>query len=914
MSGSITFEIATRAVATALLHSVWQGATAAAVAAVAVRLLGPARAQARYVVACAALLAVLGAWTATATRSALHQLASSAPATAAPQAIQPVLGPGPLDFGSAIRVLEGADPTPAGTQPSWAARLERWVTAAVPLWFAGVVLLSLRAAVGWVALERMRRIHLTPVAHDLAARVAALASRLRVSRPVRVAHSAAVRVPSVVGWLRPIVLLPASVLTGLSPAQLDAVLAHELAHVRRHDFAVNALQTAAEVLLFYHPACWWLSRRIRVEREHCCDDIAVAVCGDRLTYASALADLETLRQRPALALAATDGPLLQRVRRLVAPADDEGSPAWGALALPLVVVAIVTGGMVVTKAQRAPEQLRVPGLGRTIPGDRGVIEGRVVETGTGRPISGARVEVRGPSDQQYVTTDQSGRYRTRPLIPGPYAVSVTAAGHATAFYDGRAGVMSERSVIADSASFSGPPSAPPRITLTGNVEILASTQVDVGSGSLVSGIDLAMHPNAQLSGRILDDRGRGLSGAYIQLVATGAAGAGPLPRVTFARSDAEGVYHVTAAPGDYVVRAYVSSTVRPSRNPALAYTATFYPGVSSREAAQMIRLDSGAGQYDVDFALLSDRTVRVSGTLIDPAGHGFEGVSVALRGVPPAPSGEISVPLTLNARGEFDARDVVPGTYAVSVTDPFRPARWKAALAPVEIADDVTAWEIRAVAPASIAGRVVKDPRSTGRVNLAQTVISFTNRVESAGMGMSAFNLDQDGSFHGDVPTGPSSLLVMGPAGWNMRSIRLDGVEVFGSPIDLAPGSHEIEVVITDRFASVNGMVVDRRGAPLGGFDVVLFPRDDTRWLFASPLIRQTRSRQNGRFELTLLPPGDYLAVATEGVPFLMLGDPAAPLRRLYPIATRLTVADTEQKTISIRASPAPEGLQRFPP
>src|SRR6185503_3255220 len=202
---------------------------------------------------------------------------------------------------------------------------------------------------------------------------------------------------------------------GLSPAQLDAVLAHELAHIRRHDFAVNALQTAADVLLFYHPACWWLSRRIRVEREHCCDDIAVAVCGDRLAYAAALADLEALRQPPALALAATDGPLLRRVRRLVTPPEPGGSPGWAALALPLAVVAIVIGGVVVTTAQQAPEQVRVPGMGRTIPGDRGVITGQVVEAGTGRPIAGARVEARGPSDQLYVTTDQAGRYETRPL-------------------------------------------------------------------------------------------------------------------------------------------------------------------------------------------------------------------------------------------------------------------------------------------------------------------------------------------------------------------------------------------------------------------------------------------------------------------------------------------------------------------
>ena len=139
-------------------------------------------------------------------------------------------------------------------------------------------------------------------------------------------------------------------------------------------------------------------------------------------------------------------------------------------------------------------------------------------------------------------------------------------------------------------------------------------------------------------------------------------------------------------------------------------------------------------------------------------------------------------------------------------------------------------------------------------------------------------------------------------------------MDVFGYPLEVTSGAHEIEVVVTDRLPSVNGVVVDRRGTPLAGFDVVLFPEDATRWYFMSPLIRQTRSHQNGQFEMPQLPAGDYLAVATEGVPMILLGDPALTLRRLQSIGTRLKVGDGEQKTISIRASPTPEGLVRFAP
>ena len=165
-------------------------------------------------------------------------------------------------------------------------RRRTWLPAAVLIWIAGVTLLSARLAAGWLIVERLRRRSTRAVSAPLAARVAKMARQLRVTRPVRALESAIVDVPTVVGWLRPVILLPASALAGLSPAQLEAVIAHELAHVRRHDL-VNLLQTVVETLLFYHPAVWWLSHRIRIERENCCMTIAVELCGDRVAYAHA---------------------------------------------------------------------------------------------------------------------------------------------------------------------------------------------------------------------------------------------------------------------------------------------------------------------------------------------------------------------------------------------------------------------------------------------------------------------------------------------------------------------------------------------------------------------------------------------------------------------------------------------------
>ena len=188
----------------------------------------------------------------------------------------------------------------------------------------------------------------SPAAEGLQQIVARLSRRLHIGRGVRLLESTLVDVPTVIGWLKPVVLLPASALAGLSPQQLEAILAHELAHIRRHDYLVNLLQTLVETLLFYHPAVWWLSRRIRVERENCCDDLAVSLCGDPVTYATALADLEELRgaARPAfLAMAATGGSLLQRVRRLLgAPSHAGRAPGWLAGSATILVMLGIAAG------------------------------------------------------------------------------------------------------------------------------------------------------------------------------------------------------------------------------------------------------------------------------------------------------------------------------------------------------------------------------------------------------------------------------------------------------------------------------------------------------------------------------------------------------------------------------------------
>src|SRR6266849_5654657 len=187
----------------------------------------------------------------------------------------------------------------------------------VEAWFLGVLLLSLRTAGGLFLIERMRRKEIKPVGGELYERCVALQRRMGLDRVIQYCECHRLDAPAVLGWFRPVVLLPVRVLTGLTEEQIEAVIAHELAHIRRLDCFVNLFQIAAETLLFYHPAVWWVSQRIRAERENCCDDEAIFICGDALNYARALTLMEEWRTAPALMMAANRSPLAERVVRLL---------------------------------------------------------------------------------------------------------------------------------------------------------------------------------------------------------------------------------------------------------------------------------------------------------------------------------------------------------------------------------------------------------------------------------------------------------------------------------------------------------------------------------------------------------------------------------------------------------------------
>jgi hypothetical protein len=220
---------------------------------------------------------------------------------------------------------------------------------------------------------RLRRQRVQPIADDLLKTCLALQRRLGVSHAVRYVCSKAAQAPAVFGWLRPVVVLPLSALAGLSPWQIEAIIAHELAHVKRWDLLVNAFQIVTETLLFYHPAVWWVNRVIRNEREHCCDDIAVQMCGNAHDYARALAQLEESRSASVWAMAANGGVLTSRIGRLLGLNRAARSMSAGGLAVigGLCVAGILMAGTTVAQLQGSETQIQ--SVQRSVPAPSAII-------------------------------------------------------------------------------------------------------------------------------------------------------------------------------------------------------------------------------------------------------------------------------------------------------------------------------------------------------------------------------------------------------------------------------------------------------------------------------------------------------------------------------------------------------------
>ena len=319
-----------------LLAFCWQGAVVAVVLWSGLQLLAGRSARARYAAACCALalLVALPLLTFWHMAGVEYRLTLHGAGVAAASAL--VVGAGAGDASWTGHLAAALEP------------MLPWVMLA---WMVGCAVFMLRLSVGIGVTRKLRLMAVSPVAEELQAIFTGLKQRLGVTRTVVLMHSALVQVPTVIGWLRPMVLIPVSCFAGMPLEQVEAILCHELAHIRRHDYLVSVAQSVVEALLFYHPGVWWISQQVRRERECCCDDVAVTVGGDALAYARALTALEARRSTyPQVMLGADGGVLTMRIKRLLIA---EGSSTAGQVAAVVVLGLLAVSGLGIVSTARA---------------------------------------------------------------------------------------------------------------------------------------------------------------------------------------------------------------------------------------------------------------------------------------------------------------------------------------------------------------------------------------------------------------------------------------------------------------------------------------------------------------------------------------------------------------------------------
>ena len=327
------------ALAWALLDFVWQGVLVGLAAALVLGLLRSARPHTRYAVACAALLLCAALPLA----GTLQRMADTHVATSALLPLADTQG----------AASHGAATLTTGRVALWEQSLQARLPLVMLLWAGGAAALALRMLLGLLWVRRISDPAQSRADPAWQARLTLLAARIGIGRPVRLGLVDDLPSPVTAGWWRPVVLLPASLASGMPVDLLEALLAHELAHIKRHDYLVNLVQSAIEIVLFYHPAVWWLSNRIRLEREQIADDIAASMLGEPRRLALALSELDRfqLATTPHLAHAAHGGNLMNRIKRLVRP---ESEPLNWKMAVPILGLAAACAAFY-ANAQTAPD-------------------------------------------------------------------------------------------------------------------------------------------------------------------------------------------------------------------------------------------------------------------------------------------------------------------------------------------------------------------------------------------------------------------------------------------------------------------------------------------------------------------------------------------------------------------------------
>lgn len=300
-----------KAIGWTIFHSVWQGTVIAVILGALLLLTGKKSARLRYNFSVAAMFLLF--FVSLVTFVQVYET----PGTQLPDNLIFVSDNSIQSGSSGINTPSVVDNTKINLQEIFEKYFSKNLPWVVTFWFIGLIIFSLRFIAGVFYVQRLKTTGLRTLENVWHYRLNFLHSKLNLNRPVQIYESLQIDVPITIGNLKPIILLPLGLISGLPQDQIEAIISHELAHIKRYDFLINLIQTFIETLFFYHPVVWWLSSLINTERENRCDDIAIQTCGDAECYSKALYNIQQIRKNESgLALAAI-GNKNQLYRRII---------------------------------------------------------------------------------------------------------------------------------------------------------------------------------------------------------------------------------------------------------------------------------------------------------------------------------------------------------------------------------------------------------------------------------------------------------------------------------------------------------------------------------------------------------------------------------------------------------------------
>ena len=517
-------------------------------------------------------------------------------------------------------------------------------------------------------------------------------------------------------------------------------------------------------------------------------------------------------------------------------------------------------------------------------GGMGVLRGRVLATDTGGPLRRARVSLSAPGIGQprSTTTDLQGRYEFKQLPAGRYTLTASKAPYVTL----QAGQRSpfER----------GRP-------------------IDLGEGQTIERVDIALPRGSAIAGHVIDDLGE--PAASVQVVALrpqyfeGRRQLVPVGRPV--QTNDIGQYRLYGLPpGTYYVRTQATAWYSMSvLDKGISFAATYYPGSILAAEAQPVTVRVGQDRLNIDVFLIVGRMARLSGIAVDPRGRPLAGQSVMLvqetRGPSSTSSSGIASAL-VQPDGRFTIANVAAGEYVLfaSSTNP-QTGRGESVRLPVTVTgEDLDGLVLTTSAGVSITGRIEFEGDPQPSFSPRSVRILAHDLGLSRGQGGGAGPVSDDWSFEvTGITSGPRVLRVSGlPAGWTLKAVYAGTDDVTDAPLEIAQSRNVtgVRVVITDRVTELTGAVSDERGQAVSEYSVVVFAEDARSWSEQSRYLAAVRPDQHGRFLVTGLPPGEYLAVALVYLEEGQGNDPEF-LESIRPHATALVLGEGERKALDLK-------------